>query len=156
MKGFLALVLFLLTVECSNAFPQKRPSDLTGVRSSLDLKPGSYKADVTETFNSLLGSATEQRGTIRIKIESIDKEGNVKAALIRGGGLDGKGRLTGKIDEKGKLLLEGVIHKEDSGDWQFTLTATVEDKVLIKGKYVMASSLEVKGGFNKAEIEDDN
>lgn len=88
---------------------------------------------------------------IKIKIESIDKDGNVKAELIQH---DGKGRLKGKIDDKGNLQLEGFVVAYT--EWKVTLTATVEDKALTNGKYRNEShSTEKKGVFNIAVLEGD-
>ena len=120
--------------------------------NSTKLKSGIYKANPTETMIGGIFAGYEQMVSIKIKIESIDKEGNVKAELSR---FNGGGRLKGKIDAKGKLQLEGII--VDQYEWEFTLTASVKDKALIEGKYrVVRGSVDTKGAFNIAVLEEDN
>jgi hypothetical protein len=124
-----------------------------GSTQSTALNLGTYKALATETFKADNLPELQQSVTIRIKIDSIDQNGSVKAQVFRYGA---KGLLKGTIDSDGRLQLEGYI-VASTGEQKITLTAALEDKTLTKGKYlVVAFSGKTNGFFNLALLEDEN
>jgi hypothetical protein len=124
--------------------------------SSTKLKLGIYRASAQESGPVCYGShPIKTTATLNIKIESIDRDGNVRATAIS----PGKGTLKGKIDDNGNLQLEGFIISKSiiaQSEYKLSLKATVEDDTLTNGKYIRTGTCnEIKGKFNRAIWEED-
>jgi hypothetical protein len=120
--------------------------------TSTKLRLGTYKGAATTT--------NQFTGTLRIKIKSVDEEGNVKADLRASNGLYGEGSLTGKVDAMGNLRLDGEIVTTlyQTTRWRITVTALVEDNALVKGKYreeAIGTGTEGAGEFYRLVLEED-
>jgi hypothetical protein len=123
--------------------------------SFVDLKPGTYVANVTQTTTALTdGTTVTDNLTMRIKIVSIDEEGKVKAQIIMSN--NQRGDVSGNIDSEGKLRLEGFLtHTSLPDKREFKLTAIVKDNTLTKGEYLKTSPrLKSTGVFKVAVLEE--
>jgi len=123
----------------------------TGV--SRKLKLGTYRASAQESGPLCYGTYTiTTSATLNIKIESIDRDGNIRATAMS----PGKGPLKGRIDGNGNLHMEGFISRSSQSEFKFSLKATVEDDVLTNGKYILVGICnEMKGTFNRAIWQED-
>ncbi len=122
--------------------------------TSTKLKLGTYDFRGTEltTVKSLM-STSEYSSRMKINIQSIDGEGNVRAELTRSGN---KTQLRGKIDANGNLQLEGYYFDSNKIRWNFTLKAIAQDNKMIDVRYLIDSSyVEVKGKNDIVEWEED-
>lgn len=120
--------------------------------SSTKLKLGTYKIVATQTgeFN---GIPLTETITLKIKIESVDANGDVKARLYKSGG---EGRLKGRVESNGLLQLEGFYVSGLNNEWNFKMKATVEDDTLINGKFLdVTRYVEVKGTFNIGTLQEE-
>jgi hypothetical protein len=131
--------------------PQPRPA--SNKSSDLQLKTYKIVASETSITDSLLNGFT-QAVTVRIKMETIDRNGNVTATISRFGN---KGLLKGTINSDGKLQLEGII-VANTGEQKTTFTATVEGNTLTNGKYlvVYTDTIKVRGTFSLAFVEEED
>jgi hypothetical protein len=138
-------------VDLGALLPQPRPSS----NKSPNLQPKTYKIVASETSitDSSLNGFT-QAVTVRIKVETVDRNGNVTATISRFGN---KGLLKGTINSDGKLQLEGII-VANTGEQKTTFTATVEGNTLTNGKYsvVYTDTIKVRGTFSLAFAEDED
>jgi hypothetical protein len=120
--------------------------------SATKLKPGTYRFEGAEDATFPSGASFSDKIIMRIKIESIGADRNVKAELYRGGG---KGQLKGNIDDKGNLQLEGPYIDPHGSGWNFKLKAIVKADKLINGNYLVTrGGIESKGTFDVAIMED--
>lgn len=128
------------------------------------LKLGSYGTIATQTTEYREMKTTREVG-IKIKIESVDSDGNVKGEFIHETlGKGGKGRnqgLTGKMGDTKELLLKGSLISRFGDTWDIILNVTVEPKALTKGRYSMearnqAGTVTMTGDFEIAKLEADN
>lgn len=125
--------------------------------SYVDLKPGTYVANVTQTTTAIVdGTTVTDDLTLRIKIIRIDEEGNVEAQIILSNRQ--KGDVSGTIDAEGQLRLEGVLtHTVLPDKREFKLTAVVKGNTLTNGKYIKtSSSLKSTGEFSVAVLEEND
>lgn len=100
--------------------------------------------------------------SLRIKIDSVDENGNVTGELFHSTlGKGGKGGLTGKIEQDldfklYKLQLIGSLISKFGDTWQVTLTAVVGDKALTKGQFqIKSGDTTLAGDFKIAGLEQD-
>jgi hypothetical protein len=108
--------------------------------SGSKIKLGSYRALATihVTFGRFpAGVLTEE---IKIRLQSIDNDGNVKGEFVHN---TGTGPVKGQIDGTGTLHLEGVIVGQS--EWQVSLTAQFDDDALKNGKFTLTQSGPTKG-----------
>jgi hypothetical protein len=128
-------------------------TSLRASTTSKKLKLGTYTFEGTETITSSVRFSSPSHQIVRIKIESIDANGNVKAELDRA---SDKGQLQGEIDANGNLLLEGSYINTSGLTCKFTLKATAQGDTLNNGKYLnVSSAFETRGTFSLAKFEDD-
>ena len=120
--------------------------------SSSGLKIGTYTIRAKQSWKSY-GVDSEEWVTVKLRIESIDRNGEVKAHSTLG---FAQGQLKGKVDENGVLELTGITGSESIGYSRFTIRATVEEDSLVNGTYLKAAGnygSEVRGVFNSASWE---
>lgn len=150
----LTTALFFVTVFCLtavSAFAQK---------TNKELRVGSYFATAMQ---SIWTGDVENRGEvdIKIKIDSIDSNGNVKGEFLHSElGRGGKGGLTGKVVKDPdfnvyKLQLKGSMVSKFGDTWEVSLTATVADNQLTRGSYGLnCKGIAMGGNFRTAEFEE--
>jgi hypothetical protein len=127
-----------------------------------ELRVGAYIANVAQT--TWIGDAEFHNDVeIKIKIDSVDGDGNVKGEFFHSTlGKGGKGGLTGKVELDSdfkvyRLQLKGSLISKFGDTWQVALNATVGDKVLTKGSYGLnGKGIAMGGNFKRAEFEADN
>lgn len=150
----LATALSFATVFCLtavSAFAQN---------TNKELRVGSYFASVTQTIVS--GDLiTHSDVDIKIKIDSVDSDGNVKGEFFQSQlGKGGKGGLTGKVVKDPdfnvyRLELKGSLISKFGDTWEVSLNATVGDKELTKGSYGLRSKgIAMGGNFKTAKLEE--
>ena len=138
-----------VVVYISKATPI-RSSTVSG--SSSGLKIGTYTIRAKQTWKSY-GVDSSEWVTVKLRIESIDRNGEVKAHSTLG---FAQGQLKGRVDENGVLELAGITGSEAIGYSRFTIKATVEGDSLVNGTYLKAAGdngSEVKGVFESASWE---
>ena len=150
----LATALFLVTVFFLTAV------SASAQNTNKELRVGSYLASVTQSIWSS-GVITHSDVDIKIKIDSVDSDGNVKGEFFQSQlGRGGKGGLTGKVVKDPdfnvyRLELKGSLISKFGDTWEVSLTATVGDKQLTKGSYGLKSgSIAMGGHFKSAELEE--
>jgi hypothetical protein len=154
-RPILACVFLLSTIVVAEngkrTFTKESSTNLSA------LKLGSYNAEATQTMEYLDVKDTSEV-EIKIKIDSVDTDGNVKGEFIHSTlGNGGKGGLIGKISDSNSLLLKGSLISKFRDKWQVTLTATIGDKALTKGQYLLkARTTTMTGRFDTAELEENN
>lgn len=121
------------------------------ISSSVQLTLGTYIAEASQATTNRDGFTMTDLLQIKIAIESIDKEGNVQAVIIKN---MHKGNVSGRVNSEGRLQLEGSLFDPSRNEWKINLTATVKGTTLTAGKYT-ATSFRVKttGEFDKAVLE---
>ena len=149
----LATALFFATVFCLTAVS-------AFAQNSNKLRVGAYFATVTQTIRAG-GMETRSEVRIKIKIDSIDSDGNVKGEFLQSElGRGGKGGVTGKVVKdpdfnEYKLQLEGSLVSKFGDTWEVSLAATVGDKQLTRGSYGLnCKGITMGGNFKTAEFEE--
>jgi len=126
------------------------PSSTSSSRNAR-IKIGTYKAAATTNSTT---------GTIRIKIKSVDQEGNIKADFKASNGLYGEGSLAGNVNARGELRLTGEMVTTLFGvtRWRLVIVASVEDEALVNGRYSyedVVTGVEGRGEFSRANFEEE-
>jgi hypothetical protein len=151
----LATALVFATVFCLTAV-----STFAQNTTYKELRVGAYFASVTQSI--WMGDVeTRSDVDIKIKIDSVDSDGNVKGEFLHSElGRGGKGGLTGKVVKDPdfnvyKLQLKGSLISKFGDTWEVSLNATVGDKQLTKGSYGLnGKGVAMGGNFKTAKLEE--
>lgn len=161
----LATAFLFATVFCSTAitaFAQNttsKPATAANYKYE-ELRVGSYIAGVTQS-TWFADKEFREYVDIKIKIDSVDSDGNVKGEFIHSAlGKGGKGILTGKVIQDSefrvsRLQLKGSLISKFGDTWQVTLNAIVGERKLMRGSYKLNAKFTAStGNFETAEFEE--
>jgi hypothetical protein len=157
LSGVLCL-LILLVCGCSmDMFETKKQAPVSTATPAPTVTPENQtprpiSTPKEEETNDLLKTGTytgkgenvtyKKRGDFLLRIDSVDASGNVKAYFQASNGLQGTSRMTGKVDDKGKLTLDGTL---DDGD-AISISATVAGDKISAGYGISDADLNTQAG----------
>ena len=143
----------LSTAERERLMAQEKEQNRSQSNSSSSeiLKTGNYEIFGSESITTGFAGTLKDDVTFYIKIESVTANGDVKGVIYKSGG---DGKLKGKVDANGNLQLQGYYVDSLRNQWNFKLTATVDDDTLTEGNYEGATSnTSYKATFNLGRLK---
>lgn len=161
LAGILCLLILLVCGCSTDMFETKKTTPISTATPAPTVTPENQTPrpistpDDDEETNSALRTGTytgkgenvtyKKRGDFLLRIDSVDSAGNVKAYFQASNGLQGTSRMTGKVDSKGKLSLDGTL---DDGD-AISISATVSGDKISAGYGISDADLNTQAGnFN--------
>ena len=130
------------------AMPQSSSTPYRTPEAATNSTPPSSSADAnkflkTGTYTGRGTNLTYNRsGDFLLRIDSVDAAGNVKAYFEASNGLNGSSTMTGKIDDEGKLTLDG----EFADGRAFSISATVTGRKIEGGYGIADDQLNTESG----------
>lgn len=141
-------LLFVLGCNCQRNFferekavPTSTPTTSTPSSTAKPEETNRYLKTGTYTGRGQ-NITSKQRGDILLRIDSVDSSGNVEAFAEASNGLQGRAKMTGKIDDERKLTLDGTL---DDGQ-SISISATVSGNKISGGFGIADSKLKTQSG----------